>query len=176
MHRAQREGPQDAFKGGCSLRPVSGPISTEPLQPLLTDSSCPPSAFHDCKRPPPEGYGVLEGPPTSAEARSADTGANVCFKPWALPRPAGSSLTHGISRKMCSVTPQQPIQFRGGSDDKEPACNAGDPGSIPGSGRCPGEGEGMGALSSILAWRIPWTEEPGGLQSRGLQRVGTTEF
>ena len=26
--------------------------------------------------------------------------------------------------------------------------------------------------SSILAWRIPWTEEPGGLQSKGLQRVG----
>ena len=32
--------------------------------------------------------------------------------------------------------------------------------------------EGMATLSSILAWRIPWTEEPGGLQSIGLQRVG----
>ena len=31
--------------------------------------------------------------------------------------------------------------------------------------------EGMAAHSSILAWRIPWTEEPGGLQSMGLQRV-----
>ena len=31
--------------------------------------------------------------------------------------------------------------------------------------------EGMATLSSILAWRIPWTEEPGGLQSMGLQRV-----
>ena len=30
----------------------------------------------------------------------------------------------------------------------------------------------MATLSSILAWRIPWTEEPGGLQSMGLQRVG----
>jgi len=30
----------------------------------------------------------------------------------------------------------------------------------------------MAAYSSILAWRIPWTEEPGGLQSIGLQRVG----
>ena len=30
----------------------------------------------------------------------------------------------------------------------------------------------MAAHSSILAWRIPWTEEPGGLQSVGLQRVG----
>ena len=32
--------------------------------------------------------------------------------------------------------------------------------------------KGMAILSSILAWRIPWTEEPGGLQSMGLQRVG----
>ena len=31
--------------------------------------------------------------------------------------------------------------------------------------------EEMATLSSILAWRIPWTEEPGGLQSIGLQRV-----
>ena len=33
------------------------------------------------------------------------------------------------------------------------------------------QGEGMATLFSILAWRIPWTEEPGGLQSMGLQRV-----
>ena len=32
--------------------------------------------------------------------------------------------------------------------------------------------EGMATHSSILAWRIPWTEEPGGLQSMELQRVG----
>ena len=32
--------------------------------------------------------------------------------------------------------------------------------------------EGTATQSSILAWRIPWTEEPGGLQSMGLQRVG----
>ena len=42
-------------------------------------------------------------------------------------------------------------------------------GSVPGSGRSPGEGNGT--HSSILAWRIPWTEEPGGLQSMGSQRV-----
>ena len=41
---------------------------------------------------------------------------------------------------------------------------------VSGSGRSPGEGNGT--HSSILAWRIPWTEEPGGLQSMGLQRVG----
>ena len=33
-------------------------------------------------------------------------------------------------------------------------------------------GKEMATHSSILAWRIPWTEEPGGLQSRGSQRVG----
>ena len=32
--------------------------------------------------------------------------------------------------------------------------------------------EGLATHSSILAWRIPWTEEPGGLQSTGSQRVG----
>ena len=46
---------------------------------------------------------------------------------------------------------------------KESACNAGDSDSIPGSGRSPAEGNGMAPYSSILAWRIPWTEEPGGL-------------
>ena len=57
--------------------------------------------------------------------------------------------------------------FLGGSDGKESACNAGDLGSIPGLGRSPGEG--MATHFSIVAWRIPWTEEPGGLQSMGLQ-------
>ena len=36
----------------------------------------------------------------------------------------------------------------------------------------PLEEEGMATHSSLLAWRIPWTEEPGGLQSTGSQRVG----
>ena len=34
--------------------------------------------------------------------------------------------------------------------------------------------KGMATHSSILAWRIPWTEEPGGLQSMGLQELDTT--
>ena len=46
----------------------------------------------------------------------------------------------------------------GGSDTKESACNAGDPGSIPGLARSPGEGNGT--HSSILALRIPWAEGP----------------
>ena len=42
-------------------------------------------------------------------------------------------------------------------------------GQIPGLGRTP---EGNGTHSSTLAGKMPWTEEPGGLQSMGLQRVG----
>ena len=56
------------------------------------------------------------------------------------------------------------------SDGKESACNAGDLGSIPGW-EDPLE-KGMATHSSILAWRIPQTEEPGRLQSMGSQRVG----
>ena len=58
----------------------------------------------------------------------------------------------------------------GGSEFKTSACNAGDLGSILGW-EDPLEKE-MATHSSILAWRIPWTEEPGGLQSTGSQRVG----
>ena len=60
--------------------------------------------------------------------------------------------------------------FPGGSDVKASAWNAGDLGSTPGSGRSPGEGNAT--HSSTLAWRIPWKEEPGRLQSMGSQRVG----
>ena len=60
--------------------------------------------------------------------------------------------------------------FPDSSVDKESACNAGDPSLIPGL-EDPLE-KGMATHSSILAWRIPWIEEPGGLQSMGLQRVG----
>ena len=58
-----------------------------------------------------------------------------------------------------------------GSMVKNPPANAGDVGSIPGSGRSPAEE--MATHSSILAWKIPWTEEPGGLQSKGLQKSQT---
>ena len=60
--------------------------------------------------------------------------------------------------------------FPGGSDGKESACNVRDWGLVPGLGRSPGEGSGI--HSRTIAWKIPWTEEPGRLQSMGLQRVG----
>ena len=52
--------------------------------------------------------------------------------------------------------------FPSGSDGKESTRNARDPALIP----------GMATHSSILAWRIPWSEEPDRLQSMRLQRVG----
>jgi len=52
------------------------------------------------------------------------------------------------------------------------AYNAGDLGSVPGLGRSPGEGNEMATHSSILAWKIPWMEEPGRLHSMGLQIIG----
>ena len=55
--------------------------------------------------------------------------------------------------------------FSGGSDSKESACYAGDPGSIPGW-EDPLE-EGVATHCRILAWRIPWTEEHGPQQFIG---------
>ena len=56
-----------------------------------------------------------------------------------------------------------------GSVVKNLPANAGDTGSIPGSGSSPGEGNGNPLQYS--SWRIPWTEEPGGLQSMASPRV-----
>ena len=53
--------------------------------------------------------------------------------------------------------------FPGGSVVKKSACSAEDVGSIPGSGRYPGERNGNPLQYSCL--ENPWTEEPGGLQS-----------
>ena len=51
------------------------------------------------------------------------------------------------------------------------ASNAGDLSLISGSGRSPGEG--VAIHSCILAWKVPWTEEPGGLHTvHGVTRVG----
>ena len=62
--------------------------------------------------------------------------------------------------------------FPGGLVVKNLPANAGDTGSIPGLGRSPGEGNGNPS-SSILVSRIPWTEEPGRLQSMGPQKSQT---
>ena len=68
-----------------------------------------------------------------------------------------SLLQNIIYSSLCYIV----VGFPGGAEVKASACNAGDLGSIPGLGRSL-EKE-MATHSSILAWRIPWTEEPGGL-------------
>ena len=66
--------------------------------------------------------------------------------------------------------------FPGGSVIKKPPFNAGDTGdmgSIPGTGRSPGEGNGN--HPNFIAWKIPWTEEPGGLYPWGHKELDMTE-
>ena len=58
--------------------------------------------------------------------------------------------------------------FPGGASGKEPACQC-RRGTVRSQGREDPLEEEMATHSSILAWRIPWTEEPGGLQSMGPQ-------
>ena len=99
-------------------------------------------------------------------------------KPWPLPHPQMQWKRGGPPTGPPGKSPQvtligsqgcDPLSYTGGSDGKESACDARDLGSIPGLRRS--LEESVVTLSSILAWRIPWTEEPGGLQSMGLQRV-----
>ena len=97
--------------------------------------------------------------------------ATLSFSSWSV-------SSHQASQVALVVKNPLPVQERdvgsrtcpSGSDGRESACNVGDLGSTPGSGRSLGGGNGT--RSSILAWRIPWTEEPGGLQFLGLHRVG----
>ena len=56
---------------------------------------------------------------------------------------------------------------------KKPPANAGDVGSIPRLGQEEPLEKDMVTCSNILAWEIPWTEEPGGLQPMGLQKSWT---
>ena len=77
-------------------------------------------------------------------------------------------------RKFEFMTSLAYLDFLGGSDSKESTCNAGDLGSIPGSGRSPGEENGNPLQYSY--WRIPWTEEPGWLQSIGRVTKSQTQL
>ena len=68
------------------------------------------------------------------------------------------------------------VGFPGDASCEEPTyqcrLDIRDKGSIPESDPPDALEDAMATHSSILAWRIPWTEEPGGLQSRKLERVG----
>jgi len=94
----------------------------------------------------------------------------------ASPAFQGRFLTTGPPGKS---SPLNFFSFPGGSvGENSPAtqntCNTRDVSSISGSGRSPGEENGY--PHQILAWEIPWTEEPGGLQSVGLQEADRTEL
>ena len=79
----------------------------------------------------------------------------------------GISLTH---KTVCLFLTLMSKGLHCSSDGKQSACNTEDPGSIPGLGRSSGEGNGNPLQYSCL--EIPGTEEPGGLQFMGSQRVG----
>ena len=65
------------------------------------------------------------------------------------------------------------LGFSGGASGKEPTCQCRRHDTwIPSLGQEYPLKEEMATHSCILAWEIPWTEEPGGLQFMGLQRVG----
>ena len=79
------------------------------------------------------------------------------------------SLGNVKIRNNFNVPQSENTQIMIHSEVKASACSAGDPGLIPGwEDNLEKE---MATHSSILAWRIPWREEPGRLQSMGSQRV-----
>ena len=83
-----------------------------------------------------------------------------------------ASLGQQINKKQefCLLVAVIQLISSSDADSKESALSVGDLSSIPGSGGSPGDDNGNPL--SILAWRIPWTEEPGRLQSMGSKRVG----
>ena len=89
-------------------------------------------------------------------------------EPGGLPSLGSHRVGHGWSNLAAAAVCIH-LGFPGGSEGKESACNAGDPGSIPGSGRSPGEGNGYPLQYSCL--EDLWAEETGELQSMGSQRV-----
>ena len=95
--------------------------------------------------------------------------STLCKMPGWMKHKLESRLPGEIS--ITSDIQMTPGGFSDGSDGKEFACNVGDPSLIPGSGRSDPLEKGMATHSSILSWRIPWTEEPGMLQSMRSQRV-----
>ena len=92
----------------------------------------------------------------------------MCQLDWAMGCPnIWSNIESGCICEGVSDRSKANWGFPGGSDSNESTCSVGDLGSIPGSERFPGEG--MATHSSVLAWRIPWIEEPDGLQSMGFK-------
>ena len=102
---------------------------------------------------------------------------SYCTRPWKhTDSERETSLKYTISSQRSPVRKEGLCfwlleDFPGGSEGKASAFNAGDLGLIPGWGRSPGEGNGN-LLQYFHAWKTPWMEKPGGLQSMESQRVG----
>ena len=77
-----------------------------------------------------------------------------------------TSLAFGAGFHGSLLRPSALVGTSGGSESKESACNARDPDLIPGLGRSPWRRDWLPTLV-FLPWKIPWTEEPEGLQSMG---------
>ena len=82
---------------------------------------------------------------------------------------AWRATVHGVAKSRTQLS-DFTFTFIHSSVDTESACNAGD--WVQSLSQEDPLEKGMATHSSTFAWKIPWTEEPGGLQSNGLQRVG----
>ena len=163
-----------------------GPALQHPQGPLLAVPSGLEAEAVSVSVPPPQLEVCLphkrSGPPHNAEEAWGQTG-------WGAGPSQCSSLSDRAWRGdvpglQKASAPKKTLASPGSSPRpsraswvvlvvKSPPASAGDIGSIPGSGRPPGGGHGT--HSSVLAWRIPWTEGPGGLQSVGHKESDTTE-
>ena len=93
----------------------------------------------------------------------------MCLRAWAGEREAGQR-DRSVGMEVGLPKAQEVTPVPGGSDSKVSFCNAGDP--VRSLGWEDPLAKEMAAHFSILAWKIPWTAEPGRLLSVGSQRVG----
>ena len=104
---------------------------------------------------------------------------NTTYFRGLLPGLMGQRLSTNPSTKQVILVYNNHQDFSDGSDGKESTCDAGDPGSVPGSGKPPEEEEDrlekeVAIHSSTLAWKIPWMEESDRLQSMGSRKSDST--
>ena len=83
-----------------------------------------------------------------------------------MDRESWHAAIHRVAKSRTRLNAWTELGFPGGSAVKSSSASSGAEGSIPGLGRSPGEGNGN--PSSILAWEIPWTEEPDRQLSMGV--------
>ena len=108
---------------------------------------------------------LVENPPATRDSRVRFPGREDPLEKGTLPTPVSWPVeSHGlyrlwVAKSRARLSDFQTYRSNGfPGDGRESACNAGDQGWIPESGRSPGEGSRT--HSSILAWKIPGTEEP----------------